>query len=257
MKIIKYKKKNANQYTITLSDNTSLSFYDDTIIYYNLLGKKEIEEKLLKEIVEYNQNFEAYYKALKQITVKLRTEKEIKDKLKKENYSNENIEFALDKLKNQGYINNDLYLRSYIADQINLSLKGPKKIEQDLKKIGFSETDIDNYLNSYDESVWKERIEKIIEKKIKANHNLSLLMLKNKIKKDLMNLGYTMNLIEESLSNTYIEENDEALKKEFNKAFIRLSKKYKNTELKLKIKYYLYKKGFPMDLIEQIINKEM
>ena len=44
MKITKIIKKRNNQYQILLSDNTSLSFYDDTIIHFNLLAKKDFSE---------------------------------------------------------------------------------------------------------------------------------------------------------------------------------------------------------------------
>ena len=45
MKIEKFKKKKNNIYEIILSDNTSLSFYDDTILKYNLLLTKDIYTK--------------------------------------------------------------------------------------------------------------------------------------------------------------------------------------------------------------------
>ena len=59
MKIEKIIKKKNNLYQILLSDNTSLSFYDETIIKYNLLVKKEFDSKLLAEIVTYNNNIKA------------------------------------------------------------------------------------------------------------------------------------------------------------------------------------------------------
>lgn len=52
-KISKIKKIN-NKYTIILSDNSSLSFYSDTLIKYNLLKPREISDKELEEIINYN-----------------------------------------------------------------------------------------------------------------------------------------------------------------------------------------------------------
>ena len=45
-KISKIKKIN-NKYTIILSDNSSLSFYSDTLIKYNLLNRLEMKLWLL------------------------------------------------------------------------------------------------------------------------------------------------------------------------------------------------------------------
>ena len=82
MKKISRIKKNNNKYTIILSDNSSLSFYSDTLIKYNLLKPREINDKELEEIINYNNFIDAYNKALKYISFKVRTKKEIKDKLR-------------------------------------------------------------------------------------------------------------------------------------------------------------------------------
>ena len=50
MKIIKYKKNKSNKYDLYLDNGDVLKLYDDTIIYFNLLIRKEIEE--VEEIVE-------------------------------------------------------------------------------------------------------------------------------------------------------------------------------------------------------------
>lgn len=255
MEIIKITKKNKNQYVVKLSDNSSLSFYDDTIVHYNLLGKKRIDQNLLKEISEYNQNLEAYYKALKDITVKLRTEKELVSRLAKNNYSKKSIALAIEKLKKQGYINDDLYLKSYVNDQVNLTLKGPRKITMELKKLGFLELDAEAVLKRFKEDVWQDKIKKVIQKKEKANHNLSLMMFKQKVKKDLFNLGFNNEMIEKQLNEYEFAENDLALEKEFNKEYKRLSKKLNDDLLKNKIKYNLYRKGFEMAKIEDVLNK--
>ena len=81
MKIIKYRKKKSNIYEITLSNNDKISLYDDVILKYELLLKKDITDKLLKEVITYNSFIESYHVSLKYINSKLRTEKEIRNKL--------------------------------------------------------------------------------------------------------------------------------------------------------------------------------
>ena len=89
MKIVKYQKKKSNVYEVTFSNNEKISLFDDVILKYNLLIKKEIKDDLLKEIIEYNSFIESYNVSLKYINTKLRTEKEITKKLDK--YSKEAI----------------------------------------------------------------------------------------------------------------------------------------------------------------------
>lgn len=243
MKVLKLKKY-SNYYIVTLSNNTSLNVYEDTILQYNLLPNKEIDNKLLKEISLFNQKYEVYYKALKYLKFKLRTEKEIKEKLLKSNYKLEDIEFSINKLKEQGYLNKDLYIKSFIADQVNLSNKGPRKILYELKKLGFKDEDIHMYLDLFESDVWLDKINKIIIKKEKANHSLSSIVFKNKVKKDLITLGYDITLIEEALSNYDFQDNKIILEKEINKLKRKYQNKYNNDELEKVIKDKLYQKGF-------------
>ena len=65
MKIKSYKKKKSNIYEITLSNNDKISLYDDVILKYELLLKKEINKQLLDEIISFNSNLESYNIALK------------------------------------------------------------------------------------------------------------------------------------------------------------------------------------------------
>ena len=83
MKISKYTKLKDNRYSVKIDDLT-IKLYDDVIVKYELLRLKEIDESLFKEITEYNDKLEAYYKSLKYITRKLRTEKEIYKYLEKD-----------------------------------------------------------------------------------------------------------------------------------------------------------------------------
>ena len=57
MKIINYKKKKTNIYEITLSNSEKISLYDDVILKYDLLLKKELNDKLKMKIYEENTIF--------------------------------------------------------------------------------------------------------------------------------------------------------------------------------------------------------
>ena len=71
MKIENIKKKN-NKYIIKLGEKEIIT-YDEVIIKNNILYKKEIDEKLLKEIEEENKYYEYYEKILKYIKNKIKS----------------------------------------------------------------------------------------------------------------------------------------------------------------------------------------
>lgn len=253
-KISKIKKSN-NKYTIILSDNSSLSFYSDTLIKYNLLKPREISDKELEEVINYNNYIEAYNKALTYISYKQRTKKEIKDKLC--NYSIDVIDKVIKKLEELCLLDEKKYIEAFINDQINLGNKGPFYIKKEMKKLNINIDYIDEFLNNIKDDIWIEKVKKIVDKKINTNKKLSKESLLLKIKNDLILLGYSKNIIDKVLSNIIIEEDNEVIEIAFDKEYKRLSKKYKDKELEKKVKYNLYKKGFSLERIEEILNKRL
>lgn len=253
-KISKIKKKN-NKYTIILSDNSSLSFYSDTLIKYNLLKPRDISDKELEEIINYNDYIEAYNKALIYISYKQRTKKEIKDKLC--NYSNDVSDKVIEKLDELGLLDEKRYIEAFVNDQINFGNKGPFYIKKELEKLNINSYYIDECLNNIKENIWIEKVKKIVDKKINTNRKLPKERLLLKIKNDLILLGYSKNIIDKVLSNVIIEEDNEVIEMAFDKEYKRLSKKYKDKELENKIRYNLYKKGFNLERIEEILNKRL
>lgn len=242
MKIIKYKKKNINTYEVTLSTNESVILYEDIILKYELLLKKEITKKELDKAKEENEKYFIYYEVLKYITKKMRTEKEIRTKFKE--YNSISVDYAIDRLKQEKYINNALYIKSYINDIINLKLDGPLKIKNNLNKLGFNDIEINNYLDTINKEIWINKINNIIIKEIKINRKYSSYLLKQKIQIKLINLGYPKEYINNEINNYEFIDNNDIYLKEKEKVIKKYSKKYSGYELEMKVNNYLYQKGF-------------
>ena len=98
----------------------------------------------------------------------------------------------------------------------------------------------------FTDDLMMEKVSKYIEKSIKNNHNKSSYILKNKIKQNLINLGYDANIINECFEKYDLDDND-IYKIELEKAKNKLSRKYTGKELDYKIKEYMYRKGFKVE----------
>ena len=254
MKIGKYTKLKSNKYSVVIDDIT-VKLYDDVIVKYELLRLKEIDDKLFKEITEYNDRLEAYYKSLKYITKKLRTEKEIYKYLDKD-YSKEIILETIDKLKRMGYLNKELYLKSYLSDQVHMSLNGPNKIKKDLVSLGYDEDEIKESIESIDNDIWLDKVQKIINKKIKSNRNLGSNKLKEKLVYDLSNMGYYKWMIEDIIHSTEFSSDSNILEKEYNKLYARLSRKFDGSSIDYQIRMKLLQKGFYSSEIDKFIQNK-
>lgn len=242
MKIKKYKKDKSNKYKV-LIDDEEIVLYDDIIIKYNLLMKSEIDVSTYNEMIKENSLLLGYYEAIKYITKKMRSKKEIEEYLIKKGLNSKEIKETIKKLEDNKFINEDIYLKAYINDQINLTNNGVNKIKKNLLKLGLDNNKIDDYLSKIDECIFLDKIDKYIEKKIKFNKNTSSYMLKNKIIIDLVNLGFNKEDIISELNKFEIDDK-EAYNHEYEKIKKSLEKKYSGDELKFKIREKLYKKGF-------------
>ena len=246
MQINKFKKISRSKYKV-IFDNTEIILYEDIILKYDLLLKKDIDVYDLDKIIEENSFYDAYYLSLNYIDIKMRNKKEIINYLTKKEFDNKYIDYAINKLEEEGLLNEKKYVEAYINDKINLSSDGPYKIRNQLLQLNFNENDIDAYLNTIDQDTWNKKLKHIVEKKKSLMKNKSYYMYINKLKNDLYNLGYDSNLIDELLSNIKYESN--SLDNEFNKA----SRKYKDNNTK--IINSLLRKGYTYEEIKIHINK--
>lgn len=250
MKIEKYIKDKQNKYKVIIDGETYI-LYDDIIVKYQLLLKDKIENKEFEKIIKENDELKSYYESIKYISKKLRSKKEIYEYLTKKEISKDIINKTIKRLEENNFLNEDIYIKAYVSDQINLSIAGPKKIKNNLLKLGIQEEKINDYLKNISEETWNEKIEKNVEKKIKTNHNSSVNILKIKITTDLINQGYEKESILTTLNRYEIDDKD-VLKKEYEKARRTLSKKYEGYELEQKIKEKLYRKGFKISNIKEL-----
>ena len=240
MKIIKYKKLKSNKYEVTLENNDTIILYEDVILKEELLLKKEIDD--LDKLIKINEEYEVYEVALRYLNHHVLSIKGMEEYLKKKKYDLQIIDKTIDKLKCKGHLNDEFYAKSYITNQINLSLDGPYKIIKHLEELNITSDIYAEYLSKHNNG-WKDRIEKYINKNLKTNKK-SLYFFKSKMLMNLINLGYEKEMINEVLSHIHIDNLSELKEIEKEKIRKKLSRKYSGDELERKIKEKLYQKGF-------------
>lgn len=251
MKIIKYQKGKGNLYKV-ITDKKEYKLYDDIIVKHSLLLKKEISDKKMQEIIAENNLLASYYEALKIVSKRMRTEKELTSILKKKGYLEKEIKYAILKLQENGYLKHEVYIEAYIHDMLNLYLVGEKKIESDLIKLGFKESEVKPFLSKVEKSIYLEKIKKYIDKKAKVNKK-SANEFKKKTMSELINKGFYKEDILEYLETVNIEEHEEEIEKLVNKLYKKYSLKYDAYTTINKIKAYLYSKGYSNIDIDKFI----
>ena len=250
IKITNIKQLDSNKFAVII-DNKKHIILGDVLLELNILKPCEININTYNKIISSNNYYAAYSKILKFIMTKMRTEKEIKDKLTKLNVNVNDQKKILQKLKEERFLDDERYVASFINDQINLTVNGPKKILFELKKLNFSEDLINKYLSNITNDIWDSKIKKIIQKKQNANHTLSKNKFISKIKLDLNNLGYSENDYAIYLNNISFDDKGQMLK-DYQKYYRKYSQKYQKDKLDLMLKEKLYSLGYNLDNYEQI-----
>lgn len=191
MKIEKYELTKKNSYNIYLSNGEVITLNERVITKNELLLRKEINSELYDKLKYENNIYDAIDKAIKYISVRLRSTKEIKDYLIKKGYSLDAVEAAIKELLNNKYLNDDIFTKAYIKDKLTFTSKGDYKIKMELVQLGIDNNIIESNIAMIDEDMLINRIKKSIEKDIKTNKKYKRIVLKNKIYNHLITQGYS------------------------------------------------------------------
>ncbi|NMB26795.1 MAG: hypothetical protein GX987_01930 [Tissierellia bacterium] len=117
---------------------------------YKLWENTEIDRNYIEDILIAEQQAKANDYALRFISYRQRSKKEIQDKLTKEGFDNKFIENTIAYLESHRLIDDLEFAKSFARDKINLNKYGPQKIKYELYKKGISDEIIDEVLDEDD-----------------------------------------------------------------------------------------------------------
>ena len=200
MKIVKYTRLASGKYKVLFDNKKELILYESVIIDTNLLYKKEITSEEYNNLVSLNNYQDIYNKVIKYIGIRLRSKKEITDYLKKMDLSTEVVDDILNKLITNKYIDDERFSYAYIKDKYNFSNNGPYKIINELVKLGIDKDMAYTYTFDIITNE-EEKINKLINKYVKSDKKHDWYYLRNKIYNNLINLGYSKEIVINILNN--------------------------------------------------------
>lgn len=172
------------------------------MLYYKLFECDEISEERFNFIKENVIFAKARDTAVKYLSFKARTEKEVRFKLKEKEYTDDITDKVVSLLKKYNYIDDYKYAGCFLRDKFNLKGFGTNRIRYELKQRGIAEDIIEKAIceNYIDES---EKAVELIGKKYGFwNYDLKE---KKRIEGFLTRKGYSFSVIEDAF-NTIKEE---------------------------------------------------
>lgn len=174
-----------NRVKVFIEEEYAFLLYSSDIKKYDLEVQKVVSEELIKQIIEETVFRRAKQKAMAILKRMDRTEFELREKLKHEEYVDEIIERTIEYVKSYHYIDDKRYLENYI--RVHQAKKSIRQIKQELKYKGIALDDFNVALEVMDD---QRAIERAIQKKMKNKKTLDVLQ-KQKLITYLYQKGFT------------------------------------------------------------------
>lgn len=164
MEVTKLEEVTSNRYKVYVDEQFAFVLYKGELSRYHLKLESEISQELYDQIKTEIVIKRAKKRILYLLEQMMRTEQQIRTKMRQNYYTDDVIDEALIYAKSFGYINDNLYAKSFIQQKINVksrkeiySLLLGKGIDKDLIELSMEE--------AYEDSDSLEAIRNIARKK--------------------------------------------------------------------------------------------
>jgi regulatory protein len=194
--------KNKNRVSIFVDDSYFASLDEKTFLNSGLKTGDTLDELVWDELFMQKENEAALNKAVAYISRLLRSEKQVRENLAKKGFETPAIDYAIDKMKEYKYIDDESFANMILSHQINVKNVGLMAVRQALYKNGISQELIDKMLLQYDIEKQYENAKIIVEKLKKRYRNIEdEKEKKRKISQNMARRGYSWDQINSAMAN--------------------------------------------------------
>lgn len=148
---------------------------------------------------------DAIHYAYRLLSYRDRSEKELRERLRKKGFSEETVLQSIKHLKDKGFIDDAALAVSLRRSAEDIKLLGSKGVRGFLQQRGISEKIIDDVLTD-SESDEIIRAKKLVDRKLKTMKNFSDEEIRKKLWRILMRRGYSFDTIRHILRQLKIDE---------------------------------------------------
>lgn len=248
--------KQAGRYSVELDQVYAFGVAESVLIKYGLAKGRELDDALIAKIKYDDAIAKALNTALNYLGHALRTEKQIREKLKEKAIADPIQDEVLVRLKTLGYVDDLNYAKHYVATKKRLSPKGPLAVGMALQQAGVSESAIAQALTTYTRDEQLAVGEKIAVKLSQRYQREATRAKQQKIVQALAQKGFAFDIAQSIVSRLDLANDGATEHANITRQAEKLWHRYRNESQKtrlFKIKSKLYTKGFSAELIEAVL----
>ncbi|MGE5402065.1 MAG: regulatory protein RecX [Ignavibacteriales bacterium] len=170
----------------------------------------EINEEEIAGLIRQNQFFFIKESAYRFLGIRLHSEKELQRKLLAKKYDKDIVASVLKELKDNNYLDDELFAREYTDERINKKSIGPNRVRLELKSKGVASEVIDRIMQDKAGSPDSESAYQLVQKKLQSSKykDLDKRKLSQKLYAFLLSRGFDFDVIKEVV-NKSIQPGDE------------------------------------------------
>jgi len=182
---IQAQKKDPRRRSVFLDGKFAFGLDEEVVSRLGLEKGESLTEPRIKEILGQKAENEAKSAALRFLSFRRRTEKEIRDKLRKKGFDEKGIGRTIDKLKEYDLVNDSEFATAWVKERLAYKPRGKKLLAQELWKKGIKKDIVDQVTEELcrdEEKSAAELVEKIkgryknLEPKVARRRMYGLLM---------------------------------------------------------------------------------
>lgn len=148
MVIVKFLKK-GRMVNVFFDNGESIKIHYEVLCQTDLRLEQTISEKGKKEIIDKEELFSAKETALRILSRRIHSEKEVRQKLQKKDISLKAVNQVIEFLTDRQYLNDNLFTERFVEERFFHKKYGFNRIKNELRLKGVSTSVIDSVLTAY------------------------------------------------------------------------------------------------------------
>jgi len=196
---IEPQKKNPRRRSVFIDGKFAFGVDEEVVSKLGLEKGEDLTEQKIKEILIQKSENEAKEVALRFLSFRRRTEKEVKDKLKRKDFDEKTIKTTIDKLKEYDLINDSEFATAWVKERLAYKPRGKKLLRQELWKKGIKKDIIDQVTEELCQDEDKSALE-LLEKIKKRYKNLEPKVARRRMLSLLLRRGFSYETAKNTLA---------------------------------------------------------
>lgn len=249
--------KRRGRYNIFIDGTYAFPVSETTLVDYRLAKGMVLTAETVAQIKSSEVTAMGLEIGLTYISHQSRTSKEVSDRLAKEDLPADVIQKVLTRLTDLGFLNDADYAHRYIEEHLKMGELGPRTLQHKLQQKGLKPDLLANELAAIPTTAWLDAAVRAGQKNLRHHQHRAYKDQLQRLRVALMQKGFDDTTIQTAIATIDPQPDPEAesdlLKLEAAKQW-RLKAKYDDRERKQKVKTTLFRKGFDVEAIDEVLD---